>query len=510
MTSQQLFTLAASAGFLGLAALAAFRGAKNPLALPLALLCVDLFAYNSLEVADSVTTSRPWGWLESAVAAMAAPLLAHFTLAFLGARRQQRRFLVAVYAYFGVVALTSVAPIVTPALADYPGSDLWALVMLVGILPSFAWVGALLVRHYRESGSAEERARTQLFIGTIFIGVGGPATDLMAIAGASATPRLAAWGMLLSAILLTSLALRFRLLRGTVALLAVNAALIGVVGVVANLLVFRWLGGTSALLVFGTVAVTLVLLGAARTVWSAFTTYRERSAHLATLGRLSAQMAHDIRNPLAAIRGAAQYLDTERDRGGRLEDHREFLDLILEQTERLERVVRDYQRLGRAEPVRTELDVPALVRSVVDGARVSEKATRAGVSVVAEVDDGVGEHSLDGDLVSAALENLVRNAIEAMEDRGGTVRVRAEQAFLRGRDALVLAVTDDGPGMDARTREQAEEAFFTTKASGTGLGLAFVRRVAEAHAGQLQIQSRLGRGTTVTLVIPCDGQSSSI
>ena len=73
----------------------------------------------------------------------------------------------------------------------------------------------------------------------------------------------------------------------------------------------------------------------------------------------------------------------------------------------------------------------------------------------------------------------------------------------------MLQVIDDGPGMDPRTREQAEEAFFTTKAGGTGLGLAFVRRVAEAHGGELRIQSRLGHGTTVTLVVPCDAHSSA-
>ncbi len=508
VTSEQLFTIAASAGFLGLAALAAFRGARNPLALPLALLCVDLFAYNGLEAADSSTASHPWKGLESAAAALAAPLLVHFTLAFLGARRTQRRFLFAVYAYFGLVVVSCLAPAVIPAMRDYPGGDTWALAMLAGILPGLGWTGFLLVRHYRDNTSAEERARTQLFIGTMAIGVGGVATDLLSIAGAPGTPRLAAWTMLLSAVLLTALALRFRLLRGTIALLGMNAALLGVVGVAAHLTVFRWLGRESALLVLGTVAVTLVLLGAARAVWSSFTTYRERGAHLATLGRLSAQMAHDIRNPLSAIRGAAQYLEVERERGGRLDDHGELLALIVEQTDRLERVVRDYRRLGRAEPVRTPVDVAALVLGVVESARVADLAGDA-VQVTAEVDEALYEQPLDADLLATALENLARNAIEAMGEHGGHVILRAEKGFARGDDAIVLQVIDDGPGMDPRTREQAEEAFFTTKAGGTGLGLAFVRRVAEAHGGELRIQSRLGHGTTVTLVVPCDAHSSA-
>jgi len=502
---EQLFTLAAGAGFLGLAALAAFRGAKNPLGLPLALLCVDLSAYNGLEVAGSVTGSRAWEALESAAAALAAPLLIHFTLAFLGARKEQRAFLLAAYLYFGLVALSCLAAPAVPVLAEYPAGAAWAAVMLAGVAPSFAWLGVLLVRHYRASGSGEERARTQLFIGTIVIGVGGPATDLFAIAGASVAPRLAAGGMLLSAVLLSALALRSRLLRGTVVILAINGAIIGVVGVVAHLLVFRWLGRESALLVFGTVLVTLVSLGAARSVWSAFTAYRERASHLAMLGRLSAQMAHDIRNPLAAIRGAAQYLEGER--GGSLEEHREFLELIVSQADRLERVVRDYQRLGRAEPALVSTDVAALVSGVVDAARVTEQAR--GIEVRAELASGLGAQPIDPDLVRAALENLVRNALEAIEEsgEGSEISVAAERKFVRGRDSVVIEVIDDGPGMDARTLERAEDAFFTTKAGGSGLGLAFVRRVADAHGGALVVEARAGRGTTVRLVIPSDAPS---
>lgn len=502
MNSEQAFTLAASAAFLGLAALAATRGAKNPLGLPLGLLCVVLFAYNGLEVVGSVTGSSAWDALESAAAALAAPLLAHFTLAFLGARRDQRRFLLAAYAYFGVLALSCLAALIVPALATYPAGPVWAALMLAGLGPSVTWLAILLVRHYRASGSAEERARTQLFIGTIAIGVGGVATDLLSIAGASSGPRLAAWGMLLSAILLTALTLRFRLLRGTVVLLAVNAAIIAVVGVALQLIVFRWLGRESALLVFGTVGVTIISLGAARTVGSAMATYRERAAQLATLGRLSAQMAHDIRNPLAAIRGAAQYLEGERD--GTSATSRELITLIIEQADRLERVVRDYQRLGRAEPVRTHTDVAELLAGVVEGAKVSEKATEK--AVILEVDGELGELALDPDLVRAALENLVRNALEAIEEsRVGTgVRVKGERRLVGGRDALVLEVVDDGPGMDPRTLEQAEDAFFTTKAEGSGLGLAFARRVAEAHAGELTIESRFGRGTRVRLVFASD------
>ena len=489
--AQQIFTLAASAIFLALGALCAFRGAKgNALAVPTALLCVDLFAYNALEAVGNLTAQATWEWIESAAAALAAPLLFHLTLAFIGGRRRRRRELVASYVYFGAVAASSLAPLASPDLSKYPGGDVWALLMLVGIAPTFVWASVLLVRHYRESRNAEERARTQLFIVTVFLGVGGAASDLASIAGAEAVPQVAAGGMLLSAIFLAAIALRVRLVSGALTTLAITAVLIGLVGVVAQFLVFHWLGTMVVGLAIGTVIVTLLILFAARFVWSAYAEVRERTAQLAMLGRASAQLAHDLRNPLAAIRGAAQYLELEiRD-----EEQREFIELIIDQADRLDRVIGDYRRLGSADPRPEDTDVGALLEKVASGAEISPEAE--GVSVVCEAKDA-GRWTLDPELVATAVENLVRNAIEALEEHegGGTVKVRAHRAD----DALIVEVEDDGPGMDPRTRERAEESFFTTKARGSGLGLAFARRVAEVHHGQLRIRSALGRGTTIEL-----------
>jgi signal transduction histidine kinase len=96
------------------------------------------------------------------------------------------------------------------------------------------------------------------------------------------------------------------------------------------------------------------------------------------------------------------------------------------------------------------------------------------------------------------LENLVRNAMEAMPD-GGTVTVRTARS---GAESVLLSVADTGCGMDARTRERAFDDFFTTKALGSGLGLAFVRRVVEAHGGRVSLESEQGRGTLVSVRLP--------
>ena len=103
--------------------------------------------------------------------------------------------------------------------------------------------------------------------------------------------------------------------------------------------------------------------------------------------------------------------------------------------------------------------------------------------------------------MSGALENLVRNALEAMPD-GGTLVVRTERAASTDATGVVISVEDAGAGMDARTRERAFDDFYTTKATGSGLGLAFVRRVAEAHGGEVSLTSRVGVGTVVRMRLP--------
>jgi two-component system sensor histidine kinase HydH len=212
------------------------------------------------------------------------------------------------------------------------------------------------------------------------------------------------------------------------------------------------------------------------------------------MGRFSAQMAHDLKNPIAALKGAAQYLKEEHARGQSWDDKGDFLDLLLEQVERLDRVVGTYQRLGRVEPLPQPLDVNQLAVSVLS---LQAFTGRPEVRLRRELAVDVPRCPGDWDLLANALENLVRNAFEAMPNGGTlTVRTQVEEA------SVALSVEDTGEGMNARTRERAFDDFYTTKTTGSGLGLAFVRRVVEAHGGQVELTSQQGRGTTVTLRLP--------
>lgn len=203
---------------------------------------------------------------------------------------------------------------------------------------------------------------------------------------------------------------------------------------------------------------------------------RDPRRELALLGRYAAQMAHDLGNPLTALDGAVRLLP---------EDF-EFTELMREQVERMREILVRYARLTRVEPQRSEVDLAALV---------SRCTTRVESRASIEVHVAPSSAWADETLLESALDALLVNAVEAGAKR---LEVNAE----RSADGIVVRVVDDGTGMNARDAERATEDFFTTKATGSGLGLSFARRVTEAHGGTLTVGSRVGEGTRVTLRLP--------
>jgi signal transduction histidine kinase len=494
MGLEQWISSTAAVLFLALGVLVLVRGARSSLSPPFAFLCIAIFAYDTVEVIRHFAAEPLWDWLDGAMAALIAPPALYLIAAFVGKSRVLRVTLQVATAYFVLLALACLLPIALPTFHWFPGSEAWARAMLAGMLPTFGAAPFLLLRHARRSGP-EERARTQLFSVALLLGVGGVSADLLALSGANA-PRIAAPGIALSVVLLGALALRAQVVERITGLAVVNALALAALAVFGHLMVLAWFGDRTLLVMFGTVAVTLALLAVVRPLVASLTEERERARHLATLGRFSAQMAHDLKNPLAAIQGAAQYLTEETRQGRSLDPHAHFIDLILEQASRLGRVVDEYQRLGRVEAARTRVDLQKLAEGVVAAQAVAGQ--REGISILFESHgEPLPEVLADPDLIQVALENLVRNAREALSNGGRVgVIVTWEEHDVR------LSVVDNGPGMDARTRERAFDEFYTTKANGSGLGLAYVARVAEAHGGRARITSDATRGTSVEIVLP--------
>ncbi len=220
-----------------------------------------------------------------------------------------------------------------------------------------------------------------------------------------------------------------------------------------------------------------------------------KKEQLAALGELAAVVAHEVRNPLAVIFNALQTLkhSSRPDEQGKL-----MLDVIGEEAERLNGMVTSLLDLARPEAPRlAPTQVIELVRSSIDAAR---SAARPQAEVRLVVPEPLPLAQVDEQKLHQALVNLVSNAIQAT-GRSGPVVVRAstEQG---ARPMLRLEIVDDGDGVAPDLRERIFTPFFTERARGTGLGLAVVRRVAEAHQGTATVEPTPGGGATFVLRVP--------
>lgn len=468
----------ACVGVFALALLSLQRVGRSPLALPLALLCFDLLVWNAASLAYDATGDLRLRWLDVSTSPLTAPLAVELVLAFVGERRRWRPVRIVYWAWFGALALLSAV------IRDgFAGSRLWAALHLAGLLPAMGFAVLLLARH-RSDGL--ERARARLLLAAMAVGALGGASEVLDNLYPW-VPELGSVSVLVAVGLVSLVALRLRLFDDAVSLdAAALAVLLACAAAAAQLFVLRALGGNAAALTLATAAGALALAAVVRRASLRSAEEKARVGQLATLGRFSAQMAHDLRNPLAALRGAAQVIERDVPPA-----QREFVKLMIDQIDRLDGTVERYRRLSQVQPLRARISLNDVVRQVL----ALQAFASGGVAVRAELAEPLPECDGDRELLATALENLLRNAFES---GAGAVTVRTS---LDG-GALLLSAEDDGPGMDARTRERAFDDFFTTKASGSGLGLAFVRRVAEAHGGEALLSARAGRGTVVSLRLP--------
>lgn len=225
-----------------------------------------------------------------------------------------------------------------------------------------------------------------------------------------------------------------------------------------------------------------------------------RREQLATMGELSAVIAHEVRNPLAIIKNAVSGLHRATLRDA---DRQVLLKILDEEADRLNRLVGDLLAYARpVTPQRQTVHVEDLVRGAVELARAAQQR-----ETQVTFDINLQEsHTIEGDpdLLRQALVNVAENAIQAMPD-GGTLTVRTQDAALDTAPAVAISIRDTGEGMDTLVRSKATDPFFTTRPTGTGLGLAIVHRLVHSHGGKVQIESTYGSGTTVTIILPTRG-----
>lgn len=216
---------------------------------------------------------------------------------------------------------------------------------------------------------------------------------------------------------------------------------------------------------------------------------------LAALGEMAAGLAHEIRNPLGAIKGAAQFLDPARLDG----EEGELVQVIIDEVDRLNGVVTQF--LDYARPIKTAPS-PIDLNDVVERTmRLVQTTIPESVELKLDLAAGLPRVQSDAEQLKQVLINLVQNAVQAMPE-GGRLTIATAlddpggfRLIGRGPEMVELRVRDTGPGIPEEAREHVFVPFFTTKEKGTGLGLAISQRIVRSHGGSIAVQSRPGEGT---------------
>lgn len=227
-----------------------------------------------------------------------------------------------------------------------------------------------------------------------------------------------------------------------------------------------------------------------------------RKERLAALGELSAGVAHEIRNPLSVIKNSAEII-RKKQNGTEVA---ELTTFIIDEVDRLNRVVENLLDFAKPKPplFKEEAMAEIMDRSV---RIIEEKAGVKGISIIKEYNPHLPPITCDSEQIEQAFLNILLNAVEAIEGPQGKIIIR----LFMGKDFpgepsiinyLYIQVKDNGPGLKAEDSHKIFNPFFTTKARGTGLGLSIVHKIIENHEGEINLGSRPGEGTTVTIKMP--------
>ncbi len=231
-----------------------------------------------------------------------------------------------------------------------------------------------------------------------------------------------------------------------------------------------------------------------------------RVKRLAALGEMVAVVVHELKNPLGGIRGFAELLERDLEEG---DSRKRLVKKIMEGVDTLDRMVKsllDYTKPVKLNPRKVEM--VKFLDEAINFFEMDASQKKANIRLVKNYPQGELFCHLDTEQFRQILLNLLYNAGEAMPD-GGKIVVEVNQETQSPDLApkvmdkkVILKISDTGIGMSKKTLEQLFTPFFTTKERGTGLGLSTVKRIVEAHRGDIQVESEAGKGTTVLVRVP--------
>jgi signal transduction histidine kinase len=218
-----------------------------------------------------------------------------------------------------------------------------------------------------------------------------------------------------------------------------------------------------------------------------------RSETLAAMGRMTAVITHEIRNPLFIIRSSAEKLkDAHPDESAEIDE------FIIEEVDRLDRVLTDYLSFSRGRGIeKKRIDLEKVLKRSIKS--IGKSLHDEDVIIETELNTGRAPFTGDAKKLLQAFMNIMLNSIQAMEGKGRIgVYMDRTSGFYR------IVFSDDGPGISDRETEKVFEPFYTTRPQGSGLGLSVVRECVIAHGGSVELSGNAGRGTVVTINLPAE------
>ncbi len=225
--------------------------------------------------------------------------------------------------------------------------------------------------------------------------------------------------------------------------------------------------------------------------------FQRRVDRFASVGDLSAVIAHEIRNPLTGIRTTIQYVDGKLPADSNLgEDLRE----AIKELDRIEQFTTDLLQFARPKSFQmSEADVNPILEGILDNLILQFETS--GITVKRDLTPNLPKILLDGDPIRQVFLNLMLNAVDSMPD-GGQFRVSSSARRYRSRTAVEVAFTDSGCGIDESVLDKIFDPFYTTKPGGTGLGLSISLQIVREHGGRINVRNRAGGGVTFRLSFP--------
>ncbi len=221
----------------------------------------------------------------------------------------------------------------------------------------------------------------------------------------------------------------------------------------------------------------------------------KQADRLASLGQLSAGIAHEIRNPLSSIKGSIEILEGEIPQAS---SKREFLKIIKEETARLNQIVAEFLKFARPpKPLMEQASVNELVESTL--ILLQKEAQQSGVEIRTELDERLPLVQLDRDQMRQVLLNIMLNGIQAMPG-GGTLVVRTAASNVARE--VGIEISDTGEGIAESDMDRIFDPFFTTKSQGSGLGLAISYQLVQSHGGRIEVRRNAAEGMTFRIELP--------